>query len=78
MIIVWSIVVVGVARILWDRETRRVSAERALERVYEQLCSQTEELETHRERLIHLVEKRTSELTVKIAEHAPQTGSERE
>ncbi|HSB07162.1 MAG TPA: ATP-binding protein [Thermodesulfobacteriota bacterium] len=62
ILVVWTFIVAISTTGLWNRESRRKSAEKRLLKANEQLQAQARELETFREHLMDLVEDRTMEL----------------
>ena len=63
LFLTWILIVSAATIAIWNRETRRRDAEKALHHSNEQLQMRTEELRRHQEHLLKLVDERTAELT---------------
>ncbi len=63
VLVTWILVLVSATIGFWNREVRRRTAAKALQKANEQLEFQTEELRKYQEHLTTLVEERTSDLT---------------
>lgn len=63
VLVTWILVLVSGTIGFWNREVRRRTAAKALQKANEQLEFQTEELRKYQEHLTTLVEERTSDLT---------------
>jgi signal transduction histidine kinase len=64
---IWALLVIALTAFLWSRESARKRGDAELRKANDRLCSQSEELMEHRERLEELVKKRTAELTTAYA-----------